>query len=1005
MAKLGSGVDIEFGGFGHGHGKFMFLRDFAFGPHGTIYALDGGQRGTNTIQGNLLVQVFTHRGKFLREFPIVTPKRESNPGDPFANIKKFPQIWNNPQRLVVNRSGYVFVTQPDAEGVQIFNPSGHLALEMPLPQAMAITLWRGRVAVLGSASEVVNNHWEWLGGKTIEFINKSGKILRSITLSQPLTNVQDMTADAQGNFYIQAATHQIYKFSPAGQLLKVIGSGTSTRTGNGSELIHSVAVDRQGNIYSMTVGNPGNFTEFNPQVTTVTQRGGEFGWGDSWSYPDGRTPIKVDGQDRIWVAATGGQAPQPVIMRLKRNYLQVGGLGVSQHSAMTLGLFPSLHTPQVCNIAYKLHPITAELSIHAVPMRELHHLHVVWNVYNMYKVPIAHGVFNLFLPNGNKAAHSISFTPPAFGWYMAQFNLMGHGRRLMTRAIFLGVTPPYANLPILTKAWMDTPWQYAFAGLPLMRLSPGKGVGKTLRQAKKAHVTVFFNLTSVADCTPAKVRADVIRYKSQVKYWEIMNEPNFSMSPAAYVAMIKKLYPLIKSIDPAAQVLGPDVCGIQLPWYTQFYQAGGKDFVNILTIHDYEGNETIDPVHWRWKIAALRKIMAKFGDAGKPIWNTERCISGTRGGDFLPATQTIRLALHVNLMASLGIPNRHDYYYYLNQDGFIPTYLWSNDGPYAGVLAMRTRAALIGGRKLVKVYDFGKTVNNILLGMLYRGGHTNTLLLSNMATPNLLLTLGVRGGQVLTITDSFGNLHSVPVVHGHARVVVPEMPIYISIPRGMHITVPTIYLGPDLARTATFHYSAKCVNLNHLNDGIWHTYFLGDPRGDSGPNDGGALFHGELPTLPQTLTITFPKPRQVSAVLVAGTHADNGFCALLAYNLQAREKGRWLTIQRVRTKVPPSEWVGTPDSFATTWYQDTACYLNTFAPLTTRALRLVVLRTTIGFCPDKLALHAEYRAWGKPKLPSQGLQRGLWLRQIQVYNPPHPLPLREENVSNRSPKK
>ena len=72
----------------------------------------------------------------------------------------------------------------------------------------------------------------------------------------------------------------------------------------------------------------------------------------------------------------------------------------------------------------------------------------------------------------------------------------------------------------------------------------------------------------------------------------------------------------------------------------------------------------------------------------------------------------------------------------------------------------------------------------------------------------------------------------------------------------------------------------------------------------------------------------------------------------------------------------------TPDCIAATWYQDTNCHLETFEPVTTKALRLVIHRTTIGFAPDALANEAIRRTWG-----GDGLTAKLWLREIEIYGP------------------
>ena len=69
--ELGEGADVEFGGFGDGQGTFRFLRDFAFGPEGQIYVLDGAEYNhqDKAVVGNLLVQQFDHQGKISSRLP------------------------------------------------------------------------------------------------------------------------------------------------------------------------------------------------------------------------------------------------------------------------------------------------------------------------------------------------------------------------------------------------------------------------------------------------------------------------------------------------------------------------------------------------------------------------------------------------------------------------------------------------------------------------------------------------------------------------------------------------------------------------------------------------------------------------------------------------------------------------------------------------------------------------------------------------------------------------
>ena len=996
---LGDGADIEFGGWGHGHGKFMMLRGFCFGPHQRIYVLDGSafDNTTRKLVGNRLVQIFTSKGHFLRQFPIVASPRLPTPlhADPTAGMKNFT---NFPQRIAVSAHGNIFITQPWAEAVQEYAPTGRLLRAIPVPYAMAITCCRYKgkpcVAVIGSESattpsigKVPGRGWHWVGGHRITFINAgTGAPVGSVALSRRLTDVQDMTVDKQGNFYVEAATHQIYKFNPHGRLLLVIGAGTSTRRTDGSELYRTVAVDGQGNIYSMTMGgNPEFVTRFNPQLTLVTQRGGQFHWADSWSYAGHRTPMVIGPQDRLWVASTGHRAtPSPVIMRMDKNYLSSKLSQVRVHSALTLGLYLSTATALPYNVGYQLQPTIVDLHIRPAT-RRVHQVAVQWAVYNLYKRRIGHGVFTFDLHNQKAAVHSISFTPPQWGWYTAVFSLSHQGRPLSSTGCDIGFTPAYKGMPILKKGqspggWFD-PLRQVFCGLPLMRFGIGpdmKGLSKKLALAAKDKAKVFGQFTNVRDCTPACVRAAVAKLKNQVNVWEIMNEPNFSMNPVQYVALIKKLYPLIKSIDPQARVMGPAVCGIQLPWYRQFLALGGGRYINILSLHDYEGNTSIGPAHWRYKFAALHKMMRQYGVGNLPIWQTERDIGGVRGGLFWGGTQAVRITLHEDLLTTLGVPSDHDMLYYLNNSGYgaVPSYVWSNHGPFPAAMATRTRQAMIQGRKYTGSIDFGPSGRRLLLGLRYHGKHGQTIILRNLgATTAIPVKVRIAGAGPVTVVDAFGNRQTIAVHHGLVILRTSTMPIYLRLHKHQKANFPRFDFGANDAAGAKLAYSAKNNGLfSTLTNGVFGSIYPGDPTT-------GKFFTGSLPSIPQTFSITLTQPRTINRVLVYSVHADNPYCALLDYNLQYRHDHHWITIKKMRTPCPRSTPVHTGATKVDGWYLDQNFSMSHFSPITAQRLRLVILRTTWGFMPDKTAAQITHFVPNHPHL---------MLRQIDIYGPHHP---------------
>ena len=974
----GEASDLEIGGFGEGRGKFAKLADIAFDAAGNLYVLDGGDAGKKdpAEAGNFLVQKLDNSGKFLAQFSLKDDQLGAK---------------NNPVRLAVDGRGHVYVTQPRAGLVRRYAPDGKLVKDFAIPGAYAITVRK----VAGKEQVIVMAR----GGERLDKPVTEAQVIQgdglgpSLPLERPIGNCEDVAADAAGNLYVLADVHQIYKFDPAGKLVTVIGGGTNLRLEDGSELYHTVAVDSKGNVYSITPGNPGWVTRFDAAATTVTRRKGQFTWCDPWGVHSGYTPFAIDPGDRLWVGAVGKSEDKPehhyrpCVLRAEAGFMGPGAKQAIVSNALVLGLNLAIEVKLPYNVAYERAPVSAELIVKA-GVRRVQELDVSYHVYDAYKNEAGKGSFTLNLKDGEESRQAVSFTPPRWGWYSVQFQAAHRGARLTGLAAHVGVTPKYAGLPVLAPGESpggteDAPRQ-AWAGLNLMRVHPKPGnleqIEKTIDAAAKYALTLIAQFEGKDQCTPDFVRQMVARFKGRVKFWEIMNEPNFSFKPDAYGTLVKQLYPIIKGIDPEAKVLAPTVCGVNLDWHEQFYKTAGKDSFDILSIHDYEGHESVDPWHWWWKMAALRKLMAAHGDGEKPIWQTERAIGGIRGRNLLATCQAVRVTLHEDLLDSLGIPAEHNLHYYLNDHGYgdVPTFLWSRAGPHPGALATRTRQAMIQGRRLAEVLDFGPTGRKIFMGLHFKGEEGSTIILRNLGTLDQALELGAKGGESVEAVDAFGNSEKLPVKGGKLRLTLSSLPTYLRLAKGQEVAVPKIDFGRNIAGQAKFTYSAGAKgDFSLLTNGIMETVHAGHPNGGT---DGKAIWTGDLPTVPQTLEIAFDPPQTVSRLLLFGVRADNQFCALLDYDLEYHDGKGWVTIHQVRTPLAESEAVETPLARSVSWDKDENFHVSEFKPVTTSRLRLVVRRTTFGFFPDDAARQA-----AGSDMPGK-----LMLREIEIYGPPTP---------------
>jgi hypothetical protein len=114
------------------------------------------------------------------------------------------------------------------------------------------------------------------------------------------------------------------------------------------------------------------------------------------------------------------------------------------------------------------------------------------------------------------------------------------------------------------------------------------------------------------------------RYRRQVHYWELWNEPDhphsWSGTLAQYVNLI--LRPgatALRKADPECRIL---LGGLAYYGHlAEICEAGGGPFFDIANIHIYPERPTAGPV--RTAVRHVRAILRAGGNAGRPIWVTE----------------------------------------------------------------------------------------------------------------------------------------------------------------------------------------------------------------------------------------------------------------------------------------------------------------------------------------------------------------------------------------------
>ena len=377
--------------------------------------------------------------------------------------------------------------------------------------------------------------------------------------------------------------------------------------------------------------------------------------------------------------------------------------------------------------------------------RSTHRVNLEYTVFDIAQNAVARGTVNLDVPGSAEVTRPLpTIALPKLGWYRVDSAIIADDRTVLAdRTTLIGRTFQDANLPIPAKevsGWNDME-THKMLGMGLHRFAANQlpdlfTYGPEVAQARKLNIPFFFQLTNRPDVTPENVRR-ILTNQPDLQRLEIMNEPDQQgVSPEVYVKKyLKPCYEEAHRIKPDIQVMGPAKCGIELQWMDRFFKAGGGRYVDIVSVHTYERNNSMDAYHWNWKLAKLKQMMAANGCGNKPLYQTEHGYSGDFHGFILrPQWQAWSMFDEFLAFDRVGTSPDEFYYYYVNEGGYADCSTQLVDGDrelYPAALLMRTRAHLLAGEHFASALDLGPVGNWLIWGNRYAGTDNDVVLLTN----------------------------------------------------------------------------------------------------------------------------------------------------------------------------------------------------------------------------------------------------------------------------------
>lgn len=194
------------------------------------------------------------------------------------------------------------------------------------------------------------------------------------------------------------------------------------------------------------------------------------------------------------------------------------------------------------------------------------------------------------------------------------------------------------------------------------------------------------------------------RWGSQVAAYELWNEedsPSWwvgAPDPAAYAALLKATYPVVKAAEPNATVLVGGLTGNDYTYLEGLYQNGAKGYFDAVAVHDDTACDIASPYTFLRENSGrlipdsflsyreVHAVMLANGD-DKPIWMTElswrttsaTCAEGAWAGQKLQGVSEEQQATYLAQA-----------YHCLAQDPYVQVALWfplQDEGPVvAGLL-------------------------------------------------------------------------------------------------------------------------------------------------------------------------------------------------------------------------------------------------------------------------------------------------------------------------------
>lgn len=294
----------------------------------------------------------------------------------------------------------------------------------------------------------------------------------------------------------------------------------------------------------------------------------------------------------------------------------------------------------------------------------------------------------------------------------------------------------------------------------------------------------------------AYLRGIVEPLKTEIRFWEIANEPNLwrhkdgpqkglkTMPPAKYVKLLEASYKTIKEIDPDLKVVGICLNGNDFSYLEECMRLGAGRFMDAFSFHSYRASPDVPDVFN--DLTAYREILDRYGFRG-PMLNTEQYFAANKfmlhgsdeesrrhyyveGDKELEAcARTIRNYIY-HAAAGVSYCAYSPHLTFFRQGGHDRYYVFYAFGAYNAATRFLAKAGL------ATPVDMGTAMR----AFLFSDAEGGPLITLNAVSTEFKGSLKIKGG--LSAFDMMGN----PLAADGETTTIPisDAPVYLKFPTG-----------------------------------------------------------------------------------------------------------------------------------------------------------------------------------------------------------------------------